>query len=146
MQQKRFFQNLREGRKALTELGIDPGYMSMKEMAEVYRQELKRRGDASKLPVAAKAAIKAAVPTIGDLKALLAKEKNPVARLDMLDSIRATLRASLEVAKSDAVKSTEICRELNRVEKAAAYESLALQTESPAVAKARRIREFSNLD
>jgi hypothetical protein len=148
MSKKVFFKSLREGRAKLTEIGVDPGFMSLKDMATTYEQELKRKGIgiAIKTPALAKVAPKVAVPTVADIKAAIAKEANVGARLDMLGSLRATLEGQLKEARSDMVRQSELARELNRVQKAEAYESLALRTENPAAAKARRIRDLSNLD
>lgn len=85
-----------------------------------------------------------AVVTVGELKAAISAEKNPGARIDMLESLRSHLVTAISANKADMVRGTELRRELQRIEKQAAYERMAEATESPAAAKARRIREFAN--
>lgn len=145
MQKLPIIKNLREGRARLTELGIDPGYMSMKEMQVTLQQEWKRRASAAKLPVAA-VAPKAAIPTIGDLKAAIAKERSVSAKIDMLESLRSNLLTAVKTAGTDWVKSAEVQRELQRVEKAAAYARLSESIADPRAARARRALELSNLE
>lgn len=148
-----FFKNLREGRKALTEIGLDPGSMSLREMGVSYNEQLKRNAKAVKTAaVGAKLiAPKAVAPTIADIKAALKGAKTADERLDALRSLRTTLEKSLKdfgpgmgkASAADMLKQSEIIRELNRVQKAEAYEALALRTEDPKAARARRLREHA---
>ena len=138
-----FFRNLREGRKALTELGIDPGFLSLKEMGVTYTQELKRRASAVKLPTSAVATIKTALSAIGDLKAAAKAEKDINRKCDLFSQLSQKLSAELAKEK-DPFKSTEIQREFMQAQKQEAYALLALKTVDPAAFKARRYLDAAN--
>jgi len=136
MSKKVFFKNLREGRKALADLGVNPGYMSLKEMAVTYEQELKRRASTS--APAKVATTTAAVDPIEALSAAAKAERNPTVKADMLGDLSQRLLTKLN-ATTDAVKQTNIRREWQNAEKARAYALLAERSVDPKAARARRL-------
>jgi hypothetical protein len=140
----KYFRTLAEGRKALESVGIDPGHMTMAEMAVSYQQQLKRNAIAAK-SVAPKAAIKAAVDAIGSLKTAIKAEKNIGSKISLLEDLRAKLLADMSVAKDHASK-TAITREFMATEKKIAYARLAEKTLDPKASKARRLLDLADQD
>lgn len=143
MSKKVYFKNLREGRKALTDLGVDPGFMSLKDMATSYEQELKRRASSSKITAAVVTASKAANNVIGELRAAVKSEKDYSRKADLLSQLTRHLSAELAKEK-DAVRATEIQRDFMQAGKQEAYNLLALKTLDPAAFKARRLAAFAD--
>jgi len=135
---------IREANDYLASVGEKRHVFKNLKSAQVTVEQVRKRIAAKTVTLPAAVAPKAALTTVGELKAAIFAEKNPGARIDMLESLRSHLVTAISANKADMVRGTELRRELQRIEKQAAYERMAEATESPAAAKARRIREFAN--
>jgi hypothetical protein len=80
----KFFRTLAEGRKALESVGINPGHMSLAQMATSYNEQLKRNAVKAIAPTAA---VKPALDAITALKAAQVLDFERLQRDESVQSI-----------------------------------------------------------
>jgi hypothetical protein len=136
---KILIRTLKQGREELAKRGIDAKAMSIRDMQAAINQADKAPKLAVKLPAIATPAVDA----LESLKAAAKAERNPTAKANLLQDLSDKLLTKLN-SENDAVKATDLRRELQAAQKAQAYALLAERSVDPKAARARRLIDLAS--